>query len=111
MESKNEFEKNDIKNNTCYYFNVLMAAMDIDSWNILLDEKLYKNILIYDIWHKAFMGLKSLGIWFNKIEWFFKIYDGIKYLILFGHNWYDETCDKIRYLICKKSGITDRNNH
>ena len=31
MESKNEFEKNDIKNNTCYYFNVLMAARDIDS--------------------------------------------------------------------------------
>ena len=36
-----------------------MRVMDIDFDNILLDEKLYKtykNILIYDISYKTFMG-------------------------------------------------------
>ena len=49
--------KNDIKNRTCYYFDDMMAVRYIDSMNILLDEKLYKNILIYDISYKIFMGL------------------------------------------------------
>ena len=36
-----------------------MRVMDIDFDNILLDEKLYKtykNILIYDMSYKTFMG-------------------------------------------------------
>ena len=35
-----------------------MAVRDIDSGNILLEKKLYKNILIYDISYKNFMGSK-----------------------------------------------------
>ena len=50
-----------------------MAVRDIDSGNILLDEKLYKNILIYDISYKIFMGSKALRIWFDKINRFIKI--------------------------------------
>ena len=37
----NEFEKVHIENRMCYY------CFDID--NILIDEKSYQNILIYDI--------------------------------------------------------------
>ena len=87
-----------------------MAAKDIYSGNILLDEKLYKNILIYDISYKTFLGSKPLRIWFDKIDGFIKIYDGIRYLVLLGHNWYDEICDSIKYLISEKSGITDSIN-
>ena len=47
------------------------------------------------------MGEKPLRIWFNKIDGFIKIYDGIRYLVLFNYRWY-EICDRIRYLISEK---------
>ena len=52
MESKNEFKKIDIKNLACYYFDYIMKVIDITSRDILLDEKKYENILIYDISYK-----------------------------------------------------------
>ena len=81
---------------------------------MLLDEKLYKtceNVLIYDILYKIFMGGKPLRIRFNKINEFMKIYDGIRYLRLFDPWWYDASWIRMRYLIIKKSGITDSVNH
>ena len=58
------------------------------------------------------MGSKPLHMMFNKIDGFIKIYDGIKYLILFNNHFpYDEICDKIKYLISEKSGITDSVNY
>ena len=57
------------------------------------------------------MGEKPLRIWFDRIDAFVKIYDGIRYLVLFNQGWYDEIFDRIRYLISEKSGITDKNNH
>ena len=50
-----------------------MAVRDIDSGHILLEKKLYKNILIYDISHKNFMGSKPLHIWFDEIDGFIKL--------------------------------------
>ena len=55
-------ESKDIKNCTCHYFVDIMKARDIDSGFILLDEKIYKNILIHDISYKIFMGSKQLRI-------------------------------------------------
>ena len=54
-----------------------MKVIDIYSKNILLDEKICKNKLIYDISNKTFMGSKPLRIWFDKIDGFIKIYGGI----------------------------------
>ena len=45
---------NDIKNRTCYHFDGIMKAREIDSSYILLDRKSYKIILIYNIWYKIF---------------------------------------------------------
>ena len=56
MESKNELKKTDIKNRTYLYFDDIMKAIDINFSDILLNEKSYENILIYDISYKAFMG-------------------------------------------------------
>ena len=56
MESKSELKGIDIKNCWCYYFHYVMRVRDFDFNNVLLDEKLYKNILIYDISCKIFMG-------------------------------------------------------
>ena len=94
-----------------------MKDRDIDIGNILLEEKTYKNILIYVISYNTFMGSKALRIWFDKISGFIKIYGGIRYLVLLGNNWYDsifksyQTFDRIKYLISEKSGITDSINH
>ena len=57
------------------------------------------------------MGAKSLPIRFDKIDWFFKIHDGIRYLILFGCSYCDEIGDNIKYFITKNIDITDSINH
>ena len=40
------------------------------------------------------MGAKPLRIRFDKLDGFIKIYDGIRYLILFDYSYRDEICDK-----------------
>ena len=102
--------KNDIKNLVCYCFDYIMKVIHISFRDILLDEK-NENILIYDISYKTFMGSIPLRIRFDWINGFIKIYDGIRYLVLFSNSWYDKICDRIKYLISKKSGIVDSINH
>ena len=74
--------------------------IDIDFNNVLLSKKSYKtfeNILIYGIAYKPFMGSKLLHIRFDEIVRFIKIYDGIRYLVLFGSRLYDAICNRISY--------------
>ena len=59
-------------------------------------KKKYENILIHDISYKTtFMGSIPLRIRFDKIDGFIKIYDGIRYLVLFSYL-YDEICNRIK---------------
>ena len=75
----------------------------IDS--ILIDKNSDKNILIYDIsW--ALIASEPLRIKFNRIDGFIKIYDGTRYLTLFGLEKYYAFCDKIRYLANQKNDTT-----
>ena len=48
------------------------------------------------------MRSTPLPIRFNVIDGFIKNYDGIRFLLLCGHGWYDEICDRIKYLIRQK---------
>ena len=79
-----------------------------------MDKKWYKenneNILIGDISWKSSIGAKSLRIKFNKIDEFIKTHNKVRYLVLFDE-WCDKTCDRIKYLISEKSGITESMNH
>ena len=53
IKSKNEFEKISINNRTCHYFdNIMVVDEDININRILLDEKSYENILVYNILYK-----------------------------------------------------------
>ena len=49
------------------------------------------------------MAAKPLRIRFDEIERFIKIYDGIRYLVLFGSGWYCAIYNRFRYLISVKS--------
>ena len=117
MESKNELTETDIKNCMCYYFDDIMRVRDrdISFSDILLDKNIYKekykNILIYGISYKTLAGAKPLYIRFNEIDGFIKIHDGIRYLVLFGCGFWNEICDRIKYLVSEKSGIADNINH
>ena len=51
-------------------------------------------------------NLCELGIRFDKIDGIIRIYDGTRYLTLFGTKKYDAIYDKIRYLISIKISIT-----
>ena len=56
------------------------------------------GIFWFDISYKALIDPEPLHIGFNKIDGFIKIYDGTRYLTLFGSEKYDAIYDRIRYL-------------
>ena len=89
---------------TCYYFDVMIKFEDFD-FNILLDDKLYQNILIYDILYKTLIGVKYLHIVLNNVDGFIRVSDETKYLVLFGFENYDFIYGRNRYVIGLKSSI------
>ena len=55
------------------------------------------------------MVTKPLRIWFERIDGFIKIYDGIRHLVAFAPESFNAIYDKI--LISEKGGITYSTNH
>ena len=85
----NEFKKACIKIRKCYHFDCIIKLEDFEFSNILIDEKSHENILNFDISYKILIGPKPLQIRFDKIDRFIRIYDGTRYLTLFGFKKYD----------------------
>ena len=54
MESNDELKEIIIKNCACYYFDDIIKFEDFDLDNILIDERSYENILVYNISYKNF---------------------------------------------------------
>ena len=53
-----------------------------------------------------------MHIEFDKIDGYLRLCgDWFRHLILFYDGWFDKICDKIKYLIIEKGGITDSINH
>ena len=71
---------------------------DFDLNNILIDQKPYENILVYNIPHKFLTDSKSFQIRFDKIDGFIRVYDETRYLVLFGPEKYNVIFNRIRYL-------------
>ena len=57
----NELKKVPIKNCPCYYFDDIIKLQDFNLDNILIHEKSYGSIWIYDISYK-------MSDWFSKID-------------------------------------------
>ena len=88
----------------CCYFDCIIKLEDIDFDNLYM--KIYMKIFLsYDISYKTFIGSKSLHIRFDRIYGFIRIDYRTRYLTLFGSEKYT-ICNRIRYLIGLKSGIT-----
>ena len=58
MESNDKLKDIDIKNCTCYYFDDIIKIEYFYLDNILIDEKSYKNILVYNIFYKSLIDSK-----------------------------------------------------
>ena len=54
MERNDKLKEIDIKNRIYYYFDDIIKIEDFDITNILIHEKQYKTILVYNISCKAF---------------------------------------------------------
>ena len=52
-----------------------------------------------------------MRIRYNKIVGFIRVYDGTRFIVLFGSEEYDFIYNRIRYLINVKSGITSMISH
>ena len=104
----------DIKIRTYYFLNDIINIKIFDSSYIKIDEKSYKNILIYYTGYLMIKDLKYMKIYsvnplyliFNKVNGYFKEIDGNKHLALVPTNEskekrkkYDELWSKIRDLI------------
>ena len=63
---------------------------------LIIDEKSYKNILVYDISHKTLFGSRRFCIRFDEVDGLLKVYDGVRYLALFGSGKDDGIYNRIR---------------
>ena len=59
-----------------------MKFEDLGS-DILLDEKSWENILVYNISYKTLVGPKPLRNRFDEADIFNRVYDGTVYLVIF----------------------------
>ena len=66
MDSKYELRKIGIKSCTYQYFVDIIKIKDADFDNILIDEKSYENVLVYNILCKTLIGANNCVLVFIK---------------------------------------------
>lgn len=71
-----------IKNQKCYYFDDKISINDLDLDKILLKERSYDNIWIYEVACKTPYAVKLLCSIFDEVDEYIRKY-GTKYLVLF----------------------------
>ena len=77
---------------------MIIKTEDFDFDNVLIDEKSYENILIFNISYKTLIHAKPFRIRFDKVDRFIRVYNGTRYLVLFCREKYNAIFNKIRYL-------------
>ena len=90
----NKVKDIDIKNHTCYFFDDIINIKSFDPNNIKIDERSYKNILIYYIGYVTikeskyvkFNSVNPLYLIFSKVNGYFEEISKSKYLALVPTN-------------------------
>ena len=85
-----------LKNCTCYYFDDIIKLEDFTLDNTLIDKKSHENILIYSILYKTLIDPKPLRFRFYQIDRFIRMYDGTRYLTMFGSEEYEDIYNRVR---------------
>ena len=57
IESNGKLKEINIKNHTCYYLDDIIKIDNFDLDNILINQKSYENILVYNIFCKILIVL------------------------------------------------------
>ena len=97
----NIIKDTNIKNHTYYLFDDIINIEEIDPNNIKIDEKSYKNILIYNIVYVTITkdlkiySANPLYLIFNKVNRYFEEINGNKYLTVVPTNESKEKIKKI----------------
>ena len=73
MDINDELKEIDIKNRMCHYFEDIIKTEDFNLDNILIDEKSYENLSVYNILYKTLIDTKPLRIRFDKIDGFIRV--------------------------------------
>ena len=97
MDSSNELKEIDIKKRTCHYFDNIIKIEDFNIDNNLIDEISYENILVHNISYKNLIA-KPSRIRCDKIDRFIRVYNGTRYLVLFGNEKYDPFTTELNIL-------------
>ena len=63
-----------------FCFDDIIKTEEFGFDDILIDEKLYENVLVYNISYITLIGVNPIRIRFNKVHGFIKIYDGTRCL-------------------------------
>ena len=68
MKSNDKLKQIDVKSRMCYFFDDITKVEGFDLDSILIDEKSFENILVYNILYKSLIDSKILHIRFDKID-------------------------------------------
>ena len=100
----NKVKDINIKNHTDYFFDDIIKIKDFDPNNIKVDEKSYKNIIIYyiacvtieDSKYEKINSVNYLSLMFNKVNRYLEEINGNKYFTLVPAN---ESKEKIKKVL------------
>ena len=110
--NNNKLKEIVIKNCRCQYFHAIIDINSHNFNNILLVEKWYGNILIYDLVYKIPHIAKTLRMIFNKVVRYIRKCNRTNYLELFYSDAkYDSIFNRVRYLTMSQSNISDLYSH
>ena len=63
MESNEKLKIGKNKENGTCCFDDIIKFEDFDLHNIVIDEKSFENVLVYNIWYKTLIDAKSWAWW------------------------------------------------
>ena len=81
-----------------YHFDNLVKAKNLETKNVLINEKIYKDLTIYSTRHLRRVSIKMFGLHYYELMEKIEEHDGKKYLIVIDYM-LGKVLDKIKETI------------